>query len=183
MDILGQGEYFGSQRWNLKKSGISLSEYDYFAPGTPWHYHENPYFMYVIRGKMQDNTKGKSTTLCPGSLMFLNWQDPHSTKKISNTGRGFHLQITREWLGSNNLGHKIWEGSQVLQVPQIHIVLGKIYQEFRKNDNYSGLSIELLTTELCSLLSFQENLEKINPPNWFKVTFGYITCIPRGFIA
>lgn len=166
MQVLKQGEYFGSQRWELNQKGIVLSEYDYLEPGTPWHYHENPYFMYVIKGEMLDYNKANKTELVAGDLMFLNWQESHCSEKKSNFGRGFHLQLDRNWLNSNDLDSKLWEGSEKIQNPSVHLILAKIYYEFRKMDGFSVLSIEILITNLCDLIG-NDSSPKIYPiPNW-----------------
>ena len=166
LKILSQSEYFGVQRRELFHKGISLSEYDYFEPGTPMHYHENPYFMYVMGGNMVDINKSGSTLLPPGSMMFLNWEETHRTEKHSNTGRGFHLQIERKWLHEQGINACLWEGSQVLHHPDFHLLLSKIHYEFRQADNFSIISIELLVLELCDMLSNRFSCPLKSPPPW-----------------
>jgi AraC-like DNA-binding protein len=166
LQILTQSEYFGVQRRELFHKGISLSEYDYFDPGTPMHYHENPYFMYVIAGNMVDVNKSGASLLPPGSLMFLNWEEIHRTEKKSNQGRGFHLQIERKWLKAQDINASLWEGSQVLNHPDFHLQLSKIHYEFRQADNFSILSIELLVLELCGMLTDKFIVPLKHPPQW-----------------
>jgi len=166
MQVLTQSEYFGVKRQELLHQGISLSEYDYFAPDTPMHFHENPYFMYVIRGNMVDMNKAGSSLLPPGSMMFLNWQDAHRTEKRSNRGRGFHVQIERKWLRANEINDGLWEGSQLLQHPDFHFQLSKIHYEFRQADQFSIASIELLILELCGMLSNRFTVPLKSPPPW-----------------
>jgi hypothetical protein len=73
MKILTKGTYYGAKKQEVEINGILLSQYDYFNPRTDWHYHENPYFMYVLQGNMKD-CNAQVKTLCPsGSLMFNNW--------------------------------------------------------------------------------------------------------------
>ncbi|MEM9261747.1 MAG: AraC family transcriptional regulator, partial [Bacteroidota bacterium] len=164
-----QSQYFGSQRWELYHEGISLSEYDYLAPGTPWHYHENPYFMYVIKGNMLDIGKAGSAQLPPGSLMFLNWEETHRTEKHSATnGRGFHLQVERTWLQTQGIHLGLWEGNQVLNHPDFHLLLSKIYYEFRRADAFSMVAIELMVLELCSSLTERFKLPPKGPPPWME---------------
>lgn len=166
MQILKQSEYFGVQRLELLQRGLSLSEYDYLEPGTPFHYHENPYFMYVIRGNMVDVSRKRASLMPAGSMMFLNWQDAHRTDKHSTRGRGFHLQIDRQWLRQYEVDASLWEGSQLLNHPDFHLVLGKIYYEFRRADNFSALSVEMLVLQLCSMLSNKFSASLIIRPPW-----------------
>ncbi|MFK7756448.1 MAG: helix-turn-helix domain-containing protein [Flavobacteriales bacterium] len=166
MRVLKQGEYFGSQRWELRQKGIVLSEYDYLEPGTPWHFHENPYFMYVIKGEMLDLNKACKTELVAGDLMFLNWQEPHCTEKHSNSGRGFHLQLDRKWLDFNDQNAQLYEGSKIMDDPSVHLVLSKIYFEFRKSDEFSVLSIEVLVMDLCNILRKNSSPKMKEVPAW-----------------
>ncbi len=48
MKILTKGSYFGKQQSALSFDGIVVSKYKYTEPKTAWHYHEKPYFMYVL---------------------------------------------------------------------------------------------------------------------------------------
>lgn len=103
MKILPKGTYYGNQDSEVSFNGILLSQYDYTIDQTPWHYHENPYFMYVIQGNMIDGN-AKVKTLCPsGSLMYNNWQEDHYGVKHSNKARGFHLECERSWFDNNNI--------------------------------------------------------------------------------
>ena len=168
MQVRSQGEYFGDQRWALAQKGISLSEYDYIEAGTPWHCHENPYFMYVIEGNMIDVNKQKKSCLSPGSLMFLNWEEEHRSVKESNKGRGFHLQMERSWLTANELDADLWEGSTKIQNPDIHHLLGKIYHEFRQTDKFSAVTIEILVLQLCEALKESASVIPKSEPGWIQ---------------
>jgi len=168
MQVRSQGEYFGDQRWALAQKGISLSEYDYVDPGTPWHYHENPYLMYVIHGNMLDINKQQQSHLPTGSLMFLNWEEVHRSTKASNSGRGFHLQMDRSWLIAHDLDADLWEGSSKIENPSIHHLLGKIYHEFRQTDQFSSLTIEVLVLQLCAALTTNATVISQSEPDWIR---------------
>ncbi len=130
------------------------------------HYHENPYFMYVIAGNMIDINKSGSSLLPPGSLMFLNWEEVHRSEKKTNRGRGFHLQIERNWLEAQDINASLWEGSQVLKHPDFHLQLSKIHYEFRQADDFSVISIELLVLELCGMLTDKFAVPLKHSPIW-----------------
>lgn len=168
MQVRKQGEYFGDQRWALAQKGISLSEYDYIDSSTPWHFHENPYFMYVIQGNMMDINKKKKSCLAQGSLMFLNWEEEHCSTKESKIGRGFHLQMDRHWLVSLGLDTDLWEGSAKINNPNIHHQLGNIYHEFRQSDSFSALTIEVLVIQLCIALKDKSVSGSKSQPAWIK---------------
>ena len=95
MRVLTKGEYYGNQKSERSFNGVLLSQYSYSADRTDWHYHENPYFMYVLQGNMKDCNK-KVQTICPtGSLMFNNWQEVHYGSKHSPKAGGFHLEFEK----------------------------------------------------------------------------------------
>jgi len=147
--ILTKGQYYGSKKYELSFNGVILSEYDYLAPRTDWHYHENPYFMYVLHGNMLDINKKLKTNCSPGSLIFHNWQEAHYNTKETQEGRGFHVEFDRKWFENKSLDIGLWEGSQLIDHPSLHHILAKLYFEFRCQDPYSQLSIEVLLLQLC----------------------------------
>lgn len=148
--------------------GLVLSEYDYFAPQTDWHYHENPYFMYVLDGDMHDVNHHGKTAIGAGSLVFHNWQEPHQNTKESNYGRGFHLELERSWFDNKKLDLELWEGSQIIQNPFLHHLLAKIYAEFHRKDTFSELALEILLLQLCEGLQGQQPTIQPSAPDWVK---------------
>lgn len=169
MNISGRAQYYGNKKLELDQEGIVLSEYNYHDPCTPWHYHENPYFMYVLDGNMSDvNHKGR-TKVPVGGLMFYNWQEPHLNEKKSTLGRGFHLELDRLWFDHHKLDINLWEGSQKVEHPELHHLVGKIYAEFRNKDLYSKVSIELLLLQLCEQMDQTNAPAYKSIPPWIKV--------------
>lgn len=165
MKILTKGKYYGEKRLELENKGIILSEYNYDMPKTDWHYHENPYFMYVIDGNIYDINKKRKTTCSSGSLLLHNWNEVHYNTKESDFARGFHVEFERKWYEQKKLDVDLWEGSQVIENPGMHHLLGKIYFEFKCQDKYSELSIDLLLLQLCETSQSKEGeLFKKQPP-------------------
>ncbi len=166
MKISTKGKYYGSLNSEMAFNGILLTKYDYHEVGTPWHYHENPYFMYVLNGNMKDcNSKVKS--LCPaGSLMFNNWQEAHYGSKHSAEASGFHLEFERKWLKENGIPLNLWEGSQLIENPKLHLLFARLYHEFLISDNYSDVSVEVLLLQICDALSNLKEFNAQKNPNW-----------------
>ena len=69
MKISTKGEYYGTMQLEQNYSGVLVSEYDYFMPATDWHYHENPYFMYVLEGDVEDINKQQKRNCPSGTLI------------------------------------------------------------------------------------------------------------------
>ena len=166
MKILTKGQYYGTQRAEACYSGVLLSKYAYYGPRTDWHYHENPYFMYVLQGNMMDCNK-KVKTLCPaGSLMYNNWQEPHYGSKHSQQAGGFHLEFEKSWLEKNGISLNLLEGSQRIQDPQIHFLFTKLYRELMLSDQYSQVSVEILLVQICEKLSQLKTTQDQQSPSW-----------------
>ncbi len=165
MKILTKGTYYGQMRLELENKGIILSEYDYHLPKTDWHYHENPYFMYVIKGNLYDVNKKRKTTCPPGSFLLHNWNEIHYNTKESNFASGFHIEFERKWFDQKKLDIELWEGSRLIENPLMHHLLGKIYFEFKCQDKYSEVSIDLLLLQLCeNSQSLKREFFKKRPP-------------------
>ncbi|PRX55507.1 helix-turn-helix domain-containing protein [Flagellimonas meridianipacifica] len=149
MKIRKSGVYYGIKKTELKNFGFSISEYDYHLPETDWHYHENPYFMFVLGGNLKDLNK-KGTRLCPqGSFLFLNWQEIHKNTKESSHAKGFHIELDKRWFKEKQLERGLWEGSKLITNPNLHHTLAKIYYEFMIDDVFSSVSMETLVLQLC----------------------------------
>jgi len=166
MKILKPGMYYGVEHSILNQAGLILSEYQYETPETDWHYHENPYFMYVLQGKLMDiNRKGRS--YCPGgSLIFHNWQETHRNTKESRQARGFHIEFSKAWFEERRLTESLWEGSSLLSDPRLHQTVAHIFFEFRCRDRYSSLALEALVLQLCTEVEAREFTIGSKEPAW-----------------
>ncbi len=166
MKISTKGKYYGSLNSEMAFNGILLTKYDYHEDRTPWHYHENPYFMYVLKGNMKDCNK-KVKSLCPaGSLMFNNWQEAHYGSKHSVEASGFHLEFERKWLRENGIPLNLWEGSQLIENPKLHLLFARLYHEFLISDNYSDVSVEVILLQICEAMSNLKQFNAQKNPNW-----------------
>ncbi|MEM8845590.1 MAG: helix-turn-helix transcriptional regulator [Bacteroidota bacterium] len=168
MKIQKSGSYYGIKKLELKKRGFALSEYNYHLPETDWHYHENPYFMFVLDGQLKDLNK-KRTKLCPtGSFLFLNWEETHKNTKESSHAKGFHIELNRKWFRERELNHELWEGSTLIANPKLHHTLAKIYHEFKLGDTFSSISLDALVLQLCDDLWKDTKKVSEMEPNWIK---------------
>lgn len=166
MRILGKGTYYGKEKSVLIQSGVILSEYDYHIPETEWHYHEHPYFMYLLEGNLMDINKA-SRVHCPrGSLLFYNWQEPHFNSKESDVARGFHIELDQARFKEKGFPVAMWEGSKQLNDPRLHQIVANIYYEFKCQDQFSDISLETLVQQLCLEIESKEHHERRKEPAW-----------------
>ncbi|MDG5492353.1 helix-turn-helix transcriptional regulator [Psychroserpens sp. SPM9] len=166
MKILSKGEYYGSMKSEQKCHDVILSEYNYLIPKTDWHYHENPYLMYVLQGDLYDVNKKATTTCGSGSLFFYNWDEPHFNAMHSTSAKGFHIEFDRQWFKNKQLDANLWEGSRLIQHPDLHHIMAKLYFEFKCRDIYSDVSIELLLLQLCEGIDAIHIIKTIDEPLW-----------------
>jgi len=166
MNTMGKGTYFGRMTSEREVHGILLSEYDYLLPETEWHFHENPYFMYVLQGGVWDSNKLQTQICSTGSVVFHNWQEAHFNRLVTKETRGFHLEFDRDWYEANQLDVNLWEGSAVMQDPRVHQTMALLYSEFKLNEECSELSIELLTLKLCEQVQTNRLPSIDSPPVW-----------------
>ncbi|WP_222983743.1 helix-turn-helix domain-containing protein [Flagellimonas meishanensis] len=166
MKILKKGSYYGTKRSELQNDGFVLSEYGYHAPETDWHYHENPYFMFVLEGNLKDINR-KGTNLCPpGSFIFHNWQDIHKNTKETQYAKGFHIELDSAWFNEKSHGPLLWEGSTLLTDPRLYQIFLNIYSEFHINDDHSGVSLDCLMLQLCNELCDISEVKLQRRPQW-----------------
>ncbi|MEO0556375.1 MAG: AraC family transcriptional regulator [Bacteroidota bacterium] len=166
MKVSQKGKYYGTQDIKVTFNEIVLSQYNYTIEKTPWHYHENPYFMYMLNGNMIDCNKKVKSLLPPGSLMFNNWQEGHYGVRHSNEASGFHLEFEKSWFNKNDIDLKTFEGSQLVEDPKVHVLFAKLYQEFLIADSYSKVSIELLLMQICNALGEEKAIYHKKVPEW-----------------
>lgn len=158
--------YYGQEKAIVNYSGLLLSDYDYHDPKTDWHYHENPYFMYVLQGTMKDVNRHSSSGCPQGSIMFYNWQEAHYNTRETREASGFHIEFDREWFVGQKLSESLWEGSRLLKDPRLHQLMASIYYEFKCRDQYSGLAIEALVLQLCLEIEAREFTISGAEPSW-----------------
>lgn len=168
MKVSPKGKYYGTEDIEVSFDGIIMTQYDYTIETTPWHYHENPYFMFVLHGDMIDRNRKVKTLLPTGSLMFNNWQEEHFGVRHSELAAGFHLEFDKSWLQLIGLDLGLFEGSQSLSDPLIHLPFAKLYHEFLLADSYSKVSIELLLLQICDTLGAAKKMENSSTPDWVK---------------
>lgn len=166
MKILSKGTYYGNMQLELDSKGILLSEYEYHMPKTDWHYHENPYFMYVLEGNVLDVNKKQKTNCPPGTFLLHNWNEQHYNTRESIGARGFHIEFERSWFEDKKLNIDLWEGSQRINNPYLHHILAKIYFEFKCQDIFSEISIDLLLLQLCETTQRIQDSSFEKKPSW-----------------
>jgi AraC-like DNA-binding protein len=167
MNKLKTGEFYGTHYQKSAFENITITDTEYTHNKVDWHYHENPYFTYLLQGKLFESNKKESYCLEPGSLLFHNWQDAHYNVKPDEFTRGFHIELNEKWFLNYDIQITDFEGSINLKNPLIKNLMNKVFIESKVNDQYSNLSIE---ASLISIFdSVKDTKEKnLKCPIWVK---------------
>ena len=167
MNKLKIGEFYGTHYQKTALENLIITDTEYTHNKVDWHFHENPYFTYLLQGTLFEANKKESYYLESGSLLFHNWQDAHYNIKPPEFTRGFHIELNENWFSHFNIQISDFEGSINLKNPLIKNLMNKVYVEFKINDHYSNLSIDTFLIEIFSNIKGvkEKNAKK---PIWAK---------------
>lgn len=166
MNKLLKGEYFGEHKQKSIYDELIITDTEYTHAKVDWHYHENPYFTYLLQGKLYEANKKEDYYLKSGSLLFHNWQDAHHNVKANEFTRGFHIELNAAWFEKYNLTDFDFEGSIRLQNPLIKSVMNQIFKESKKDDIHSKLSIDMLLLDIFNKIENRVQSDLQEKPKW-----------------
>lgn len=168
MKELKKGQFYGSHYQKLNFDAFTITDTEYTHSKVDWHYHENPYFTYLLQGKLFEANKKEEYHLKPGALLFHNWQDAHYNCKPQEYTRGFHIELNQEWFRKYDISTSEIEGSLNLKNPLVKNLMNKIFFESKVNDRHSKISIELLILEVLNSVKNDYSIDLIKKPHWVK---------------
>src|SRR5687768_12078276 len=95
MIFLRTGHFFGETNRTIHLNGITLTDTDTENPQEhiDWHYHENPYFTFILWGILIESNERESYQCSAGSLLFHGSQEPHYNVKPEGSTRCFHIEF------------------------------------------------------------------------------------------
>jgi AraC family transcriptional regulator len=169
MKQLSSGQHFGTNKRTLKFNGTIVTEAGYF-PGieVPWHYHQNAYFFFHLKGRLDEVNKKKTITCTPGTLLFHHWEEPHYDKNFSSDASFFHIELENKWFAHHDIKPSTIEGSLELISPSLTSLFRQAYHEFRLNDQVTHLAIDGLLLQGMAEMSRVRSVEKSKSPAWVK---------------
>lgn len=165
MNQLKKGEYFGHHFQKTVFDNIIVTDTEYTHPKVDWHYHQNPYFTFLLEGKLFEANKKESYYLEQGSLLFHNWQDAHYNIKPPVYTRGFHVELNENWFKKYDIQPMNFEGSMNLRNPITKSLMSKIFMESKANDQFMGLGLESLLIELFASIGETHKISN-KKPDW-----------------
>lgn len=165
MNKLETGEYYGNHYQKSTFDNFTLTDTEYIHKKVDWHYHKNPYFTFLLQGKLFESNKKESYYLEPGSLLFHNWEDAHYNIKPQDFTRGFHIELNENWFSNVGINIRDFEGSVNIQDPLIKSSVNSIFLESKINDTFSKLSIENSLVAIFDLMK-TPNQKEAKKPLW-----------------
>ncbi|MCE3076851.1 helix-turn-helix domain-containing protein [Chryseobacterium gwangjuense] len=167
MKNLRNGEFFGQTHETLSFDGLTFTDTEYTHSFVDWHYHENPYFTFLLQGNMSEGNKKEVYDCSAGTLLYHHWEDAHYNIKPDVFTRGFHIEITKEWFEKFQLSKDQIEGSFTIKNPTVKLLVYQIFKETKLNDDSFNLSINQLVLNIFDQLPHQKN-NSDKKPVWVK---------------
>ncbi|MPS74064.1 MAG: AraC family transcriptional regulator [Chryseobacterium sp.] len=163
MNTLRNGEFFGQTNEKISFDGLTITDTEYTHLFVDWHYHENPYFTFLLQGNMKEGNKKEIYDCSAGTLLYHHWEDAHYNTKPDIFTRGFHLEITEEWFGKFQISKDSVEGSFNIKNPSLKLLIYQVFKESKLNDNSFEVSINQILLNLFSQLSNQKSSSEKKP--------------------
>lgn len=129
MEQLRKGTFFGHTDRKISLDGLTITETDYVHEYVDWHYHELPYFTYLLHGQLVEASRRNRFQCVGGDVLFHNWHDAHYNRKPGGVARGFHVEIDAVWLQQYEISLDNMSGSHLLKDPELVIRMGRLYRE------------------------------------------------------
>ena len=163
MNTLSNGEFFGQTNQKLSFDGLTIADTEYIHSFVDWHYHENPYFTFLLQGNMQEGNKKEIYDCSAGTLLYHHWEDAHYNVKPNVFTQGFHLEINEEWFEKFQFSKENIEGSFNIKNPSLKLLIYQIFKESKLNETSFELSINQLLLTIFGKLSNQKSASEKKP--------------------
>lgn len=164
---LQSGQHYGVNKRTIRLRDCILTE-DAYAPHVvvPWHYHENPYFFYHLRGSLTEVNKKKSLICTPGTVLFHHWQEAHYNTKFTSNAGFLHIDFQKSWFERCGINQDFIKGSSHLENPLLKSHFRRICTEMTVNDDATKISIEGLLLQVFSEMLRLTQKQSSKIPSW-----------------
>jgi AraC family transcriptional regulator len=167
MKALSRGKYLGQQTDSLVYDNIIISKTEYQQrEDQHWHYHENSFFAYFLKGGNRESRKSTELTCCAGTLLFYQAHEIHRNQHYAFGSKIFHLEMDKSWFADNGLQAENIKHSEIKDVFAKNVFVNLI-REFSIRDEFSEDSIQHLLLYVLNLLS-RDGQTKKAVPAWVK---------------
>ncbi len=166
MKLLHSGQFYGQINETIYLDGLTLTDTEYTHNRVDWHYHETPYFTFILQGGLIEGNKKEVYQCSAGALLFHNWQEAHYNIKPEGFARGFHIELDQKWINRFDLNLNKLQGNIHISDPGIKLLLYKIFRETKIRDTSIALSIQNLLLEIFVNMENMQNIHHKGQPVW-----------------
>lgn len=175
MQYLKTGRFFGINKRQSDYNGLIVSDTEYYSVNdVPWHYHENPHFVYFISGHVMEVNKKYAHPCISKTLVFHNWQESHRNLRHSDYMHCLNMELDKNWLQNHQLDLTKLEGSIYFDRKYFQTFFNLIYKETYINDSASRIATEGLVLQVFAEMSRQCLKIQNSPPSWVDKVKEYI---------
>ncbi|HEX2606948.1 MAG TPA: AraC family transcriptional regulator [Flavisolibacter sp.] len=168
MQYLRKGQFYGQTHETLPLEGLVLTDTEYTLPKVDWHYHEHPYFTFLLQGHLIEGNKKEVYHCAAGSLLFHNWQEPHYNIKPDGFSRGFHIELETSWMNEVSIDLSRLQGSLRIEDPSAKLLMYTIVKESKYRGPERALAIQSLLVQLLEQLQAKQEGTLYKNPAWVK---------------
>jgi AraC family transcriptional regulator len=165
---LTRGHFFGSHHQVVHLPGIIITDTQYTRDKVDWHYHQHPYFTFILQGTMLEVSKKERHECKPGTLLYHHWQDAHYNEKGRGYVRGFHIEIEDHFFIRYGINSTAATGSHQLDDPFIKSLFRKLHLETKRNDETTLIAVDELLLQVFASLLLPEKQSAGKQPAWVK---------------
>lgn len=164
---LKAGQFYGKTSQTLLADGFRFTEKAYsLSARLPRHAHELAHFCFVLSGSYSEQIGSREFERAPSALVYYPPEVSHAERHLTG---GRHFLVEVDFKGLNKVreyGARLHE-PVFLQNPSALVLASRLYEEFLRDDAFSPLALESITTELLISAS-RANLRGADrtPPRW-----------------
>jgi len=167
MKLLTTGAYFGEKKKVFETGNIIFTEVSYpLKNRADWHFHENPFFSFLLEGKIFEGTKKGKDNYLPGTLLFQNSEEPHYNACLQNNTQSFYVEIKRPWLNKLSFTDAKLPGNTSIRAPEIKLLFHSLYKELNLSNPGPAVAMEASVIQLIALLVGQKARDPKAIPRW-----------------
>ncbi|GEN77914.1 helix-turn-helix transcriptional regulator [Chryseobacterium hagamense] len=163
---LQKGRFYGETHFKREVRSLTLTDTVYTHDVVDWHYHETPYFTFLLQGGLIEGNKKERKGFTAGTVLFHHWDERHYNEKPTATARGFHLEMDSGFLEAHDLSLKNLRGTHDLRNPLLKILFYRLLAESKSEDPLSEMVIESSVLEIFSVLNNDFMADEKGTPPW-----------------
>ncbi|WP_294284382.1 AraC family transcriptional regulator [uncultured Chryseobacterium sp.] len=168
MQQLSKGQFYGETHFKRSVSSLTLTDTVYTHDFVDWHYHETPYFTFLLQGGLTEGYKKGRKDFTAGDILFHHWNECHYNHRPTETARGFHLEIDHPFFKEYGLSLQNLQGNYEIRNPLLKILFYRLLAESKSKDLLSEMVIESSVVEIFSVLNNQPMIDEKHTPLWVK---------------